>query len=459
VEEKKHIRLSELNKRIKEVIQDNFSVNIWIVAEIGEIKFNRNGHAYLELIEKDSDSDKIIAKTSATIWSYTLRMLKPYFETSTGHELEAGLKILISVSVEFHELYGFSLNIRDIDPAYTLGDIELRRLEIINRLTNDGVISMNKEIELPEVIQKIAVISSQTAAGYQDFMEQLNKNKFGYQFYCKLFPAIMQGEQTESSIISALDAVYGYEDFFDVVVIIRGGGSRSDLMWFDNYNLSYYITQFPLPIISGIGHEKDFSIADIVSHTSLKTPTAVAEFLVSRMAEFDQKLDEFTENIVNISSDFFENKYNRIESLANILIPLVQKKLHAETNKINLSGQKISLLAKSIIEKRRQKFDFWLIELKKVGKTNIKWKSKELMQYAEKLKTRLSQVFQVQQKKLEHFSSSVQHFNPENVLKKGYSITKANGKILTDSSEVTEGQILETILYKGKLSSKVQKKI
>jgi exodeoxyribonuclease VII large subunit len=222
--EKNQISLSELNNKVKGVIQDNFFENIWIVAEIGEIKFNRNGHAYLELIEKDETSDKIIAKASATIWSYTLRMLKPYFETTTGQELHAGLKIMVAVSVEFHELYGFSLNIRDIDPAYTLGDIERRRLEIIRQLEEEGVLEMNKELELPLVIQKVAIISSSTAAGYEDFMKQLQNNQYGYSFYTKLFPAMMQGSQTEPTIIQALEHIYEYEDFFDVVVIIRGGG-------------------------------------------------------------------------------------------------------------------------------------------------------------------------------------------------------------------------------------------
>jgi len=457
-QEKLHISLSELNARIKGVIQDNFFENIWIVAEIGDIKYNRNGHAYLELIDKDQLANKIIARASANIWSYTLRMLRPYFETTTGRELQTGLKVMVSVSVEFHELYGFSLNIKDIDPTYTLGDIELQRLQIINRLTDDGVIEMNKELELPAVIQKIAIISSDTAAGYQDFMKQLQQNPYGYTFYCKLFPAMMQGDQTESSIIAALDYIYQYENFFDVVVIIRGGGSRSDLMWFDNYNLAYYITQFPLPVISGIGHEKDVSIVDMVSHTSLKTPTAVAEFLISVMSDFEIKINEFSDWISEFYSEFFETEYDRIESLSNILIPVVQKRLQRESTRIDLNGQKISLMAKSMIEKQSQNFEYLNLELKRIGKSNIKWKTKELNQYTEKLNKQLLQILKIEKQRLIYFENSLQHFDPQNVLKKGYSITKLDGKTITDTEILAEGQLVETTLYKGKFTSKVDKK-
>jgi exodeoxyribonuclease VII large subunit len=455
--EKAHIRLSQLNVQIKEIIQDGFRENPWIIAEIGDIKFNRNGHAYLELIEKDPDSNKIVAKASANIWSYTLRMLKPYFETTTGKELGPGLKLLIQVSVEFHELYGFSLNIKDIDPAYTLGDIELHRLQIINRLTDEGILDMNKELDLPELIQRIAVVSSGTAAGYEDFMKQLEDNPGGYKFYCKLFPALMQGEQTETSIIAALDSIFQFEGFFDVVVIIRGGGARSDLMWFDNYNLAYYITQFPLPVISGIGHEKDVSIVDMVSHTSLKTPTAVAEFVISRAKLFDQRLDEFIERIDTYCTDFFTNESLKLDSLSNILVPMVQKKLHRETKRVDLAGQKISLLAKSLIEKQAQNFEYWQVELKRHCKSALKWKSKEVEGYIGKLNSVVKHLLKEESRKLEYMENSIQHFNPQHILKKGYSITKVNGKLVTDAHEIEEGQLVETILYQGAFNSRVEK--
>ncbi len=455
--DKNQISLSELNNRIKGVIQDNFFENIWIVAEIGEIKFNRNGHAYLELIEKDGASDKLIAKASATIWSYTLRMLKPYFETTTGQELQSGLKIMVAVIVEFHELYGFSLNIRDIDPAYTLGDIERRRLEIIRQLEEEGVLEMNKELELPLVIQKVAIISSSTAAGYEDFMKQLNSNSYGYAFYTKLFPAMMQGSQTETSIIQALEYIYEYEDFFDVVVVIRGGGSRSDLLSFDNYNLAYYITQFPIPVISGIGHEKDTSIVDLVSHTSLKTPTAVAEFLIGELNEFEQNLDNSLSDIYSFVADRLDTENDRLEGLSNRLVPLLQSRLNNETKRLELAGQKISLLSKGMINEGHQNLSRWHLELGAKSQSTIRALEKDLERAVEKLKFRVKQQLNQQRKSLNYFENSVNHFDPKNVLKKGYSITKLNGKILTDAKKVKEGDELETVLHKGVVKSKVEK--
>ncbi|MDF1548106.1 MAG: exodeoxyribonuclease VII large subunit [Bacteroidales bacterium] len=454
--EKQNISLSELNKKIKGIIQDNFFENTWIIAEIGEIKFNRNGHAYLELIEKDLNSDKIIAKASANIWSYTLRMLKPYFETTTGQELQAGLKIMVAVSVEFHELYGFSLNIRDIDPTYTLGDIERRRLEIIHRLEEEGVLEMNKELELPLVSQKIAIISSSTAAGYEDFIKQLEKNDYGFKFYTKLFPATMQGEKTEDSIIQALVRIYGYEDFFDLVVIIRGGGSRSDLMSFDNYNLAYYITQFPIPIIAGIGHEKDVSIVDMVCHTSVKTPTAVAEFLISELVDFEQQVDEYAETLNNFTEHVLDSENEHINTLSNRLVPLLQNRLSKETKHIELAGQKISLLSKSNISEFKQSLSQYQSGIVNICHVNIKILAKDLNRAIEKIEYRVKQNIFRQHKTLEYFENSARHFDPINVLKKGYSITKLNGKILLDASETSVNDTVETILYKGQLKSKVE---
>ncbi len=452
------ISLSELNSKIKGVIQDNFFENIWIIAEIGEIKFNRNGHAYLELVEKDKDSDKIVAKASATIWSYTLRMLKPYFETTTGQELVSGLKILVSVSVEFHELYGFSLNIRDIDPAYTLGDIERHRLEIIRRLEAEGIIGMNRELELPLVCQKIAIISSSTAAGYEDFLNQLTSNSYHYQFYPKLFPAIMQGDQTESSIIDALDQIYEYGDFFDCVVIIRGGGSRSDLMCFDNYNLAYYITQFPIPVISGIGHDKDNSIVDLVSHTSLKTPTAVAEFLISQLAIFEERLDEASETLQNLTRDFLYDENDKLQSLSNRLIPLVHKLLHKETKRLELASQKATLITKGLLHDKNIQLNQYKLDLTGNIRSMLKSKKKDLQTIIDRLQNSEKQQIYKHKLMLEYLENSISHFDPINVLKKGYSISKINGKTITDSSIVKIGDLMETVLHKGLISSRVEGK-
>ena len=243
-------------------------------------------------------------------------MLKPYFETSTGQIFTHGLKILVQVSVEHHPAFGLSLNIKDIDPVYTVGEMAMQRKEIINRLQEEGVFEMNKELKLPIVPQKIAVISSATAAGYQDFINQLENNEFGFKFYNKLFQATMQGADSASSIIYALERIFQYEDFFDVVVIIRGGGATADLSSFDDYELAFHITQFPLPVITGIGHEKDDTIIDLIAHTRLKTPTAVAEFLIKGIEHYYEKMLEIENIIVNLAGDLMDKTKKELEQSA-----------------------------------------------------------------------------------------------------------------------------------------------
>ena len=344
------LKLSELNGLVKKSIGEAFTAPVWVIGEISELKTNRSGHCYLNLIEKEENGDAIVAQARATIWSYTFRMLRPYFESTTGQQLTEGLKVLLSVSVEFHELYGYSLNIRDIDPTYTLGDMARRRREIIARLQSEGVADMNKELELPLVPQKIAIISSGTAAGYQDFIDQLTNNPAGYHFDLKLFPAIMQGNLAETSIIGALDQIYLYEKFFDAVVIIRGGGSQADLSCFDNYNLAYYITQFPLPVITGIGHEKDDSIVDLVAHTRLKTPTAVAEFLISGVAQFDLHLDELKNSFIGIVTDLITESKNDMEQIARVIAPLTREKISKANNRLNQTIWKLDNSVKIFIQ-------------------------------------------------------------------------------------------------------------
>jgi len=450
------ISLLELNQKIQGTLKDSFINKIWIVAEIGEINFNRTGHAYLELIEKDENSDKIIAKARATIWSYTLRMLKPYFETTTNQELVSGLKILVSVNVEFHEIYGFSLNIRDIDPSYTLGDIEKRRLEILNKLDKDGIINMNKELDLPMVIQKIAIISSSTAAGYEDFINQLDNNNDKYKFYYKLFPAYMQGNQTEQSIIAALENIFEYIDFFDVVVIIRGGGSKSDLMSFDKYDLAYFITQFPLPIISGIGHEKDTSVVDIVSHTSLKTPTAVAEFLISEISSFNKYITDMFENILSNTSEYLQSENENLFSSAQKLSHTLKNKVSTEKTKLMVLQEQFINLTKNSIQISVNKMDLYKNEIKSSLKFYLNNEQTKLEREEEKLAYRVKNSTTRIRNKLDFYHKSINILDPKNVLKKGYSITKINGKIIKDATNIKKGTEIETILYKDELISTVK---
>lgn len=472
------LKLSELNGLVKKAVSDAFTAPIWVICEISELKTNRNGHCYLVLIEKEENGDAIIAQARATIWSYTFRMLQPYFESTTGQRLTEGLKVLVSVSVEFHELYGFSLNIRDIDPTYTLGDMARRRREIIARLQSEGVAEMNKELELPLVPQKIAIISSPTAAGYEDFVDQLINNKAGYHFDLKLFPAIMQGNQAESSIIGALEQIYLYENFFDAVVIIRGGGSQADLSCFDNYNLAYYITQFPLPVITGIGHEKDDSIVDLVAHTRLKTPTAVAEFLISGVAQFDLHLDELNNSFIGTVNEILATSRNEIEQITRLFAPLLREKISKVNNRLTQTIWKFD----NVVKKSIQNQNYLLKRSEETMRHNFMNFTQFQVRFLEKKTRLLSGLFQritisnhdQLTRKIQKsgnltriFLSNNKHYlelslqkgiltDPYKILARGYSVTTYNGRALKNTDELNNLAIIETRLYNGHIISEVK---
>lgn len=407
----KSYSLYELTQHINRIFKVNFEEPIWIRAEISEFRENPNGHCYLEFVEKDTTTDTLIAKIKATIWAQTYHMLKSYFESNTGQPLRAGISILVAVTVDFHDVYGLSLNVKDIDPTYTLGELAKRRQAIIHQLEADGVMEMNKSINLPVPANRIAIISSATAAGYEDFCNQLDNNTSGFIFYKKLFPALMQGDQAETSIINALDTIFEHVDLFDVVVIIRGGGATTDLSCFDAYDLALHCAQFPLPIIAGIGHQRDLSIVDMVVHTSVKTPTAAATFLIEAMEGAKGKLTD---------------TYNAI--------------YHLLRNKLNNQQQRISDIS-------------WKIKHALLNKTA----SKKI--FLERQNARLIQAVRLavnqQKNKLELLSKEIEHRNPIKLLEKGFSITTVNGKKLLSVSQVKQGDIIKTYLKDGEIQSEV----
>ena len=472
------VKLSELNGLVKKAVGEAFTAPIWVIAEISELKTNRSGHCYLALIEKEENGDAIVAQARATIWSYTYRMLQPYFESTTGQQLTEGLKVLLSVSVEFHELYGFSLNVRDIDPTYSLGDMARRRREIIARLQSDGVAEMNKELELPLVPQKIAIISSPTAAGYQDFVDQLIKNPAGYKFHLKLFPAIMQGNQAESSIIGALEQIFLYEHFFDAVVIIRGGGSQADLSCFDNYNLAYYITQFPLPVITGIGHEKDDSIVDLVAHTRLKTPTAVAEFLISGVAQFDLHLNDLKNRFSDVIEEWLAEAKRNIGQITRVMAPLTREKLSKGNSRLNQTVWKFDNTVKKFIKYQDYQLDrkeeiirhdfknFTQLQLrmleKKTRVLSVTLRRKTIAnhdQLTRKMQKSEGLIRRIISENKHHLELSFQKAmltDPNKILERGYSITTYNGKALKNADTLTPNAIIETRLYNGQIISEVK---
>lgn len=406
------ISLTELNQQIKRTLKTAFVQPIWVRAEISELHENA-GHCYLELVEKDELTDNIISRQKATIWSFTYRMLKPYFESATLMQLREGLNVLLLVQIEFHEVYGMSLNVKDIDPTYTVGEMARRRTEIIKKLTEDGVIDLNKRLVITSTPQRIAVISSITAAGYGDFYNQLTNNNFGYKFYIKLFPAVMQGAQTEQSVIAALDKINEFIDEFDVVVIIRGGGSTTDLAAFDNYNIALNCSQFPLPIISGIGHERDDTIVDIVANTRVKTPTAAAEFLI-------EKIHETEEYAIDLA-------------------------------------EKMAYMSKNIIQHEIQHYHSLMIHFPKIVNEKLYKGKKDLQTIVHMLELDIKQKIATENNKISIIDATLVHLSPLQILKRGYTLTQKNGHSIKSIKNLKAEDSIETIFFDGNTLSIITK--
>jgi exodeoxyribonuclease VII large subunit len=459
-------------------LEEAFSLPVWVVAEISEMTVNRSGHCYLDLVETEQDSDTVVARCRATIWSYTFRMLRPYFETTTGQTFSEGLKVLLMAKVEYHEVYGFSLNIRDIDPVYTLGDLARQRKEIIRRLQEDGVFEMNKELELPLVPQRIAVISSPTAAGLQDFLDQLHNNPHQFVFYTKLFPAVMQGNEAPPSIMSALERIYLYEDWFDAVVIIRGGGAQLDLACFDQYELAFHVSQFPLPVITGIGHDKDDTVVDLVAHTRMKTPTAVAEFLITGALRFSQQLDELEKHFFEMINDQLDENRTRLSDAADQLNLLVNRMIVSHRNRLSIAGIQLANRSDVFLKGQQTTLNKLLVDaqyqtkrfvarqthlldrsgnqLRFLFRQQILKNRNELNQFQHLLKIKITDQLKAEKKNLISFQDKLRLVDPQNIIRRGYSLTMIDGKIVKSVHQINEGDRLETRLSDGSVASKVE---
>ena len=313
------LTLYSLNNLVHEAVSVALPARYWVTGELSEVREAANGHCYIELVQRDEATGTLVAKARGTIWSRVYSLLRPYFLEQTGNHFSQGLKVLLQVSVNFHELYGYTLDVCDIEPAYTIGDMARKRQLVIKRLADEGVIGLNKELQFPLLPQRVAVISSYTAAGYGDFCDQLHNNAYGFVFYTKLFPAPMQGNGVEDGIIGALDRIARNSELWDVVVIIRGGGAVSELSCFDTYELANNCAQFPLPIITGIGHRRDESVLDIVAHTSAKTPTAAAELLVHAMLAQAQWIATVQQDVVDAVRNRMAGEKHRLQSLVQRL--------------------------------------------------------------------------------------------------------------------------------------------
>lgn len=405
------ISLFELNSLVKKSITQCMPNMYWVHAELSDIHSNAMGHCYLELLQKELWQNQLVAKARGIIWANVFRILKPYFEKTTGQSFAAGIKVLVKVTVEFHELYGYSLTIHDIDPTYTVGDIIRQRKEILKQLEEEGVLTLNKELKIPLFPKRIAVISSSTAAGYGDFRHQLACNVHKYRFHVELFPAIMQGIQVEWTIMKALEDIWKRSEEFDVVVIIRGGGASSNLSGFDTYMLAAACAQYSLPIITGIGHERDDTILDLVAHTRVKTPTAAAEFLIYQADLAAKRLYELTEQLQQGVSRLLTQEKQRLSDLRNRIPALVVERL-----------------------------------------ANLRM---ELFNQEHALKQSVALLLPKQKHRLELLRQRITDASPERILQRGYSITLKNGKAVKDISEVQPGDVLVTRLATGEVSSVV----
>ena len=405
------LSLYELGRLIRQTLREGLPDAYWVQAELSEVREAYNGHCYVELVQKAERGNTLLAKARGNIWSNVYKMLKSYFENATGQAFTAGIKVLLQVSVEYHEQYGLSLTVHDIDPTYTLGDMARRRREILQQLEEEGVLTLNKELTMPVLPQRVAVISAAGAAGYGDFCNQLLGNPYGFVFYPKLFPAVMQGDRVEETIVAALDRIAAEQDVWDVVVIIRGGGATSDLSGFDTYTLAANCAQFPLPIITGIGHERDDTVLDMVAHTRVKTPTAAAEYLIASLMETATVLDGLTNSLVTGITNRIHREEKRVEQIAQRL-PGLFSVIHAN------------------------------------GLHRIE-------QLEMRMSNALRQTMVSQKHRLQLIEKIIEGASPMQILQRGYSITRCDGRVVRESSALPEGSVLTTELADGMVKSVV----
>ena len=404
------LTLLDLQRMVRATLESRFRDPLWISAEISELKVNRSGHCYLNLVEKGSTDGAPRAEARAVIWKSAWAPMASMFEAATGATLRAGLRVLVRVVVSYHEVYGFSLQIIDLDPRYTLGEVERRRRETIARLQQDGVWDMNRELTLPRPTLRIAIVSSDTAAGYQDFMNELCRNT--YRFETTLFRSLMQGDAAQESIVAALSAIAAREDEFDVVAIIRGGGSTSDLALFDSYLIAAYVAQFPLPIFSGIGHDKDVSVVDMVAHTSLKTPTAVATKLVE-MADYEMNL------VDNIAAD---------------IAYLVESRLQNEDMRIYTYGTNIERFATGYINDSLNRIE--LIN------NNIH--------------NRIELIFSTEEQRLNEAERALKSYSIDNILRLGFAVARNQDGAIRSIANTHVGQSVDIELLDGIVGAEIR---
>lgn len=426
------LTLYELNSLVKETIELTFTQQFWVEAELADAT-ERRGHLYLDLVQKDEHSATPIARASARCWASVWASVRPRFERTTRQRLTAGMKVLLRVYPQFHQAYGFSWIVTDIDPTYTLGDMQRQRQEIIDRLKRDGVFDMQRELTLPMFCQRIAVISSATAAGFGDFCNHLQHNDYGFHFAVELFPAIMQGEQVEPTVISALDSINSRIDDFDCVVIIRGGGATVDMSGFNTLLLAENVANFPLPIITGIGHDRDESIIDMISFMQVKTPTAAAAFLIERLLNVSERITAATSSITRC----------------------VQEKLEYERIRLTALSTRIPILFSLTKTRQFSIIDSLTQRMTAAVQQDIRQRQHQLQIAAQRLAPATQRTMQQEQHRLQMLTQRTAALDPAAILRRGFSMTLCNGRFVTDASQMKNGDIMETRLANGTVLSRV----
>ena len=403
------LSLFELNSMVRSFVEGSAEEAYWVHGELLEGRAGYGGHFYGELVEKNELTGAIVAKARITIWARVYNMLALRFQAETGQSLRAGIKVLLKVKLSFSELYGYALNVIDIDGSYTLGDQAQRRQEILRRLEEDGIINDNKTLPLPTLLKRIAVVSSATAAGYGDFCRQLLENEWGLAFRVQLFPAVMQGQHVPESISAALMQIADEADQWDAVVVIRGGGATSDLSDYDSYPLATCVAQHPLPIIIGVGHDRDETVLDHVAHTSVKTPTAAAAFILEHQLEQLSLLHDLQQRIPLAASSKMQREEQRLALLRQRLPSVVALRLQREHQRLERSSFLLPISATRVVTQEKHR--------------------------------------------LELLSQRLESLNPEVLLKRGYTITLHDGKIVTHASQLAPGQSIVTRLQDGDVVS------
>ena len=430
---KETLTLYELNQMVREALAITMPDEYWVEAEISEMREVR-GHCYMELVQKDMAGNTPVAKASAKCWKNKWALLRPYFERNANQMLRAGLKVRLLVYADFHEAYGFSWIVTNIDPTYTLGDMARKRLEIVQMLKEQGVFDLQKDFRLPLFTQRVAVISSEQAAGYGDFCRHLHDNDWHLHFSVQLFAATMQGEGVESSVIAALDAINERINSFDVVVIIRGGGATSDLSGFDSLPLAESVANFPLPIITGIGHDRDESVLDMVAFLRVKTPTAAAALLVEHLA----------------------NTLQRITDAQEEMLHLVQRRMELERVRMARLAEKVPMLFSLVRTRQEKRFENMALRMQNTITTTLQRQDLRLQRLSMALPTHAERLLTKAAHRLELLQQSVKSHDPSLLLAKGYSITTCGGKVVRNANDVQKGDVIVTQLQKGKVKSVVE---